>query len=526
MTEREFALEVVRKLQGAGFTALWAGGCVRDELLGSAPQDYDVATSAKPEQLRPIFKRCNEIGAHFGVVQVIGPRGEDRDWLTVEVATFRSDGVYIDGRRPETVVFSSPKEDAQRRDFTVNGMFFDPVKNELIDFVGGRADLDAKVLRAIGDPVARFTEDKLRILRAARMATRFDLAIDPTTHDAAQRMAAEIRVVSAERIAEELRKLLMHRNRARGLRLLRELALIEPILPELVPTYTLPQGLPAAPTGTLWDHIVRVMECLETKASFPLAFAAVLHDVGKPRVFARTAERYTFHGHEKVGAEMTARIAERLKLSNAEMTRLCWLVEKHQYLAEAPTMRMSRLKPILVHPGIGELLALHRADADASGKNLAHIEFCERILREMPPEELNPPPAVTGEDLIALGLKPGPDFKRLLDAVREAQLEGRVRTKEEGLKLVEELLREWQKEPPPSPGSTTGRSCRCLPPRTTSRHQKAKSVRAVRGTSRSETLLAPPARGRCVTGSSTTFSPCCRAGQHLCVHEEPASRRE
>jgi poly(A) polymerase len=440
MTEREFALDVVRKLQGAGFTALWAGGCVRDELLGLTPQDYDVATSARPEQLRPLFKRRNEIGAHFGVVQVIGPKGDDREWLTAEVATFRSDVGYTDGRRPDAVVYSTPEEDAQRRDFTVNGMFFDPVRGELIDFVGGRADLDAKVLRAIGDPVARFTEDKLRILRAARMATRFNLAIDPATRAAAQRMAAEVRVVSAERIAEELRKLFTHRNRARGLRLLRELELVEPILPELVPTYTLPQGPPSAPTGTLWDHVVRVTECLEPRASFPLAFGALLHDVGKPRVFARTADKYTFHRHEQVGAEMAARIAERLRLSNAEAARVCWLVEKHMYLADAPTMRMSRLKPILVHPGIAELLALHRADALASGRSLESVEFCERILRETPPEELNPPPVVTGEDLIALGLTPGPEFKRLLDAVREAQLEGRATTRPVALVLVQQLL--------------------------------------------------------------------------------------
>lgn len=451
MTEREFALDVVRTLQKAGYTALWAGGCVRDELLGLVPQDYDVATSARPEQLRALFRRRNEIGASFGVVQVIGPRGDDGEWLTIEVATFRSDVSYTDGRRPDAVVFSSPEEDAKRRDFTINGMFFDPVKSELIDFVGGRADLHAKILRAIGNPVERFTEDKLRILRAVRIATRFDLTIDPATHDAAKRMASEIRVVSAERIAEELRKLLVHSNRARGLRLLRELEQIEPILPELIPTYTLPQGLPDAPTGTLWDHIVRVMECLEAEVSFPLAFAALLHDVGKPRVFARTADKYTFHRHEQVGAEMAERIAERLRLSNVETVRLRWLVEKHMYLADAPTMRPSKLKPILVHPGIRELLALHRADALASGKSLEHVEFCERILRDTPPEELNPPPIVTGEDLIAMGLKPGPDFKRLLDAVREAQLEGRVRTKEQGLELVEELLREWQKEPPPSP---------------------------------------------------------------------------
>lgn len=413
MTDRDFALDVVRKLQAAGYTALWAGGCVRDEFLGLTPQDYDVATSARPEQLRPLFKRRNEIGAHFGVVQVIGPRGDDREWLTVEVATFRSDGAYIDGRRPESVVFSSPEADAQRRDFTINGMFFDPLKGELIDYVGGRADLDAKVLRAIGDPSARFTEDKLRILRAARMATRFDLAIEPTTHGAARAMAAEVRVVSAERIAEELRKLLAHPNRARGLRLMRELALIDAILPEVN-------------AEEVWARAVQVTEALGTgSAAFPLAFAAVLHELGPATA---------------------ARVAERLRLSNAEATRLGWLVENHCVLLDAPTMRLSRLKPLLVHPGIGDLLALHRAEAVADGTSLAHVEFCERILREAPPEELNPPPVLTGEDLIAMRLKPGPEFKRLLESVRTAQLEGLVATKEQALARVRELL-----APPPVP---------------------------------------------------------------------------
>ncbi|WP_439620526.1 CCA tRNA nucleotidyltransferase [Gemmata sp.] len=446
MTEREFALDVVRRLQQAGFAALWAGGCVRDEFLGLMPDDYDVATDARPDQLRPLFKHRNEIGASFGVVQVIGPRGDDGEWLTVEVATFRSDGTYTDGRRPDSVVFSSPEEDAKRRDFTINGMFFDPVKAQLIDFVGGRADLGAKVLRAIGAPTERFTEDKLRILRAVRMATRFDLAIDPETQAAATQMAGQIRAVSPERIAEELRKLLTHPNRARGLRLLREFGLIEPVLPEMVPTFTLPQGLPSAPTGTLWEHTVRVVEELKGPVSFPLAFAAILHDVGKPRTFARTPDRYTFHRHEHVGKQMAEAIADRLRLSTAEKTRVAWLVEKHQYLADAPTMRASKLKPILVHPGIRELLELHRADALATGKGLDHVTFCERMLRDTPPEELNPAPAVTGDDLIAMGLKPGREFKRLLDAVREAQLEGQIRTKADGLQLVREL----RSAPPPA----------------------------------------------------------------------------
>ena len=449
MTEREFALDVVRRLQQAGYAALWAGGCVRDEHLGLSPDDYDVATDARPDQLRPLFKHRNEIGASFGVVQVIGPRGTDGEWLTVEVATFRSDGTYTDGRRPDSVVFSSPEEDAKRRDFTINGMFFDPVKAQLIDYVGGQADLRAKVLRAIGNPAERFTEDKLRILRAVRMATRFDLAIDPETQAAATQMAAQISAVSPERIAEELRKLLTHPNRARGLWLLREFGLIEPVLPEMVPAFTLPQGLPSAPTGTLWEHTVRVVEELKGPVSFPLAFAAILHDVGKPRTFARTPDRYTFHRHEHVGKQMAEAIADRLRLSTAEKTRIAWLVEKHQYLADAPTMRASKLKPILVHPGIRELLELHRADALATGKGLDHVTFCERMLRDTPPEELNPAPAVTGDDLIAMGLKPGREFKRLLDAVREAQLEGQIRSKADGLQFVREL----RSAPPPAPGT-------------------------------------------------------------------------
>ncbi len=412
MNDREFALDVVRKLQGAGYTALWAGGCVRDELLGLKPQDYDVATSARPEQLRPLFKHRNEIGAHFGVVQVIGPKGDDREWLTVEVATFRSDGAYIDGRRPESVMFSSPELDAQRRDFTINGMFFDPLKGELIDFVGGRADLSAKVLRAIGDAAARFAEDKLRIVRAARMATRFDLAIDPATHAAARRMAPEIRVVSAERIAEELRKLLVHPNRARGAALLRELGLAEAIFPEL--------------GGDEWARGAKAVEALAKPqaASFPLALAALLHPL---------------HPHKAFGA---VNAAMRLKLSNAETERVAFLVGMQTALLPAESMRASKLKPLLVHPGIGELLALHRALAVATGVSAAHVEFCETVIRDTPPEVLDPPPVLTGADLIAMGLKPGPAFKPVLDAVREAQLEGRAATKEQALALTRELLRE------------------------------------------------------------------------------------
>lgn len=395
MTEREFATEIVRTLQQAGHTALWAGGCVRDERLGLTPNDYDVATDARPEQVRKLFRRTVAVGAAFGVIEVVGPRGPDGEFLTVEVATFRSDGAYIDGRRPESVVFSSPEEDAQRRDFTINGMFFDPLKGELIDYVGGQRDLDAKILRAIGDATARFTEDKLRVLRAVRIAARFGLAIDPDTLAAGRRIAPEITVVSAERIAEELRKLLTHPNRVRGMELLRDFGLHDVILPELRGQFD-----------------VSVVAALGVGASFPLAFAALLSPLGRPAAEA---------------------VADRLKLSGAEKTRAAWLVENRNQLLDPELMRPSQLYPILTHPGACELVALHRALSTSWRMHLDHVEFCERVLRDTPPEVLNPPPLITGEDLIAAGMKPGPAFKRILEAARAAQLDGQLRSKDEAL---------------------------------------------------------------------------------------------
>jgi poly(A) polymerase len=407
MTEREFATNVVRRLQEAKFQALWAGGCVRDKLLGLSPNDYDVATDARPEQVQEIFRHCVAVGANFGVIEVIGPRGENGEFLTVEIATFRTDGPYQGGRWPEWVNYSTPEHDAQRRDFTINGMFFDPITNTLHDYVGGQTDLAAKVLRAIGNPAARFAEDKLRVLRGVRIAARFRLHVEPETLAAARAMAPEIRIVSAERIAEEFRKLLAHSNRftrCRGISLLREFDLVEPLLPELLP-------------DEIWDRTLGVIAQFQNDepVSFPLAFAALLQFLGKA-----TAEK----------------IALRLKLSNTEKDRLVWLVDKREYLLDAPTMRLSKLKPILVHPGIGELITLHRTNAWANNSGLEHVEFCEKMLRESTPEELNPEPLVTGDDLIAMGMKPGPEFKRLLQEVRDAQLEGRIKNREEAIQFV------------------------------------------------------------------------------------------
>lgn len=449
MTERDFAIEVVRRLQAAGFQALWAGGCVRDELLGLVPQDYDVATDARPEEVRRLFRRTIEVGMSFGVVEVLGPR-QAEELLRVQVATFRSDGTYSDGRHPDAVVFSSSREDAERRDFTINGMFFDPLQGRLLDFVGGQEDLQARRLRAIGDPHQRLAEDKLRMLRAVRLATRFAFTIDPDTEAAIRRMADQIAVVSAERIADELRKLLVAPQRARGVNLLHDLGLAAAILPEILPMKGLPQGLPGAPTGDLWDHVMAVLDRLPMDASFPLAFAALLHDVGKPRTVGRTPDRYTFYYHEHVGARLADEIGHRLRLSNAERERVVWLVEKHQVLCEAQNMRTSKLKVLLAHPGIHELLALHRADAEASQRSTDHVAYCEQLLHEWSAADLNPPPVLTGHDLSRKGLKPGPLFKRLLDAVRDAQLEGTVRTTREALDFIDKLLAAEPAECPPS----------------------------------------------------------------------------
>lgn len=410
MTEREFATDVVDRLQRAGHQALWAGGCVRDELLGFTPADYDVATDARPERVKELFRRCHSFGASFGVVEVLGPRGSDGEWLKVQVATFRSDGTYSDGRHPDTVTFSSPEEDAQRRDFTINGMFYDPVTKQVIDYVGGQADLQLRVLRAIGNAAERFTEDKLRILRAVRMAARFELTFDPATMESAKQMAGEIRVVSAERIAEELRKILTNRHRARGFHLLGEMHLLQAILPELEHATESIQARLEVLAGPTWPTPQPI--------TFELAFAVILHDVN---------------------SRETSAIAKRLRLSNQEADRLVWLIDKCRSLQDSPTLRMSQLQPILVHPGIGELLALCRADALATGRSLAGIDFCEALLRNTPPDQLNPTPLITGDDLQAVGMKPGPQFKRILDAVRDAQLNGEITTKADGLNLASQL---------------------------------------------------------------------------------------
>jgi len=401
MTEREFAADIVRRLRAAEHQALWAGGCVRDQLLGLDPHDYDVATDARPDEVQALFRRTVAVGISFGVVEVLGPKP-----LKVQVATFRSDGDYDDGRRPNSVTFSSPEEDARRRDFTINGIFFDPIDERVIDYVGGEADLRAGIVRAIGDPRLRFTEDKLRLLRAVRFAARFQFTIETATAAAVREMADQISVVSAERIADELRKMLTDRHRAAGLGLVEDAGLAKPIFPEVAGTES-------------WKRAPAVLEQFGEPVSFPLALAGILFS-SDPKIVA------TF--------------ADRLRLSNADKERLIWLVGRHAALIDAPNLPKCDLKPLLAHPGIGELLALHRAIARAEKRDEKHVEFCEECLRDWPREMIDPPPLINGDDLRDMGLLPGPRFKELLDTVRAAQLNETLRTREQAVELVRTLL--------------------------------------------------------------------------------------
>jgi poly(A) polymerase len=402
-----FAASIVARLRDAGFEAYFAGGCVRDLLLGLEPEDYDVATDARPQEVMRLFRRTIAIGASFGVVKVLGAREEG----DVEVATFRSDGNYLDGRRPETVTFSTAELDASRRDFTINGMFLDPVESRVIDFVGGRADLDAKILRAIGDPSARFTEDKLRLLRAVRFTARFGLTIDGSTRAAVSAMAAEVTTVSAERIAQELRKMLVHSSRSTSMRLAREAGLLAAVLPPL-----------ATISDESWEHTMRVLDRLQPSPSFPLAFAALLAGIDQATV-----------------RDVALSLSADLKLANADRDRTVWLLDHRGSLAAPETLRESTLKRLLASEGIDDLLALHRAEALASGLGIAHVEFCLAYLRDLPNGPIDPPPLLNGHDLMRHGLKPGPHFARLLEEVRDAQLDRSLTTKEEALALVDRL---------------------------------------------------------------------------------------
>ncbi len=410
--QRMFAVEVVAKLREAGFEAYWAGGCVRDRLLGRTPKDYDVATSALPEQIRDLFtrRRTLALGAAFGVITVLGPQRAGQ----IEVATFRQDAAYSDGRHPDAVSFSTPEADAQRRDFTINGLFYDPQAQAVIDFVGGQQDLARGVVRAIGDARTRFAEDKLRLLRAVRFAAAFGFEFEPLTEQAIQQMAAEIHVVSAERIAAELRLILTHGNRRRGVELLANLGLLAAILPEVAALRPL-HGSEAA--GSDWLDTLRMLESLESPG-FPLALVALVHRAGTPA--------------------LVEAIGERLKLAGAEIRRAAWLLANLHSIEQARELRWPTLQRLLIAEGAGELIALAAARAAATGRHQADLDYCRKILH-LPASELNPAPLITGDDLIAHGVPPGPEYHMLLERVRDEQLEKRVGSKAAALAMIDKL---------------------------------------------------------------------------------------
>ncbi|MBL6707616.1 MAG: CCA tRNA nucleotidyltransferase [Planctomycetaceae bacterium] len=416
ISQREFAEQVVRQLTDAGFTALWAGGCVRDLLVGREPKDYDVATNARPEQVRDVFgkRRTLSVGESFGVIVVLGPKSAGQ----VEVATFRTDGCYIDGRRPESVVFSSPEEDAQRRDFTINGMFYDPLKKQVLDFVGGEKDLAAGVLRAIGDPHSRMEEDKLRMLRAVRFAATFEFDLDEATADAVRSMADQISVVSAERIAQELRRMLVDRHRARAIELCHEVGLLVRVLPELKSV---------TQDSSRWRRLTSRLRLL-VEPNVALAFAVLLDAAGDCASEGACAV-----------SKLADQAGRRLKLSNQEINEAGWLLKHRRSLDNASTLPLSTLKRVLSQRLAADLIALIRVRDLSNDRHPNDAIFCDDYLRTTPKAILDPPPLISGDDLIKAGFRPGPQFKEVLDRVRDAQLNLRITTPTEAMNLAAEL---------------------------------------------------------------------------------------
>ncbi|MEX2261598.1 MAG: CCA tRNA nucleotidyltransferase [Bryobacteraceae bacterium] len=426
----EFAARVASVLKAHGHHGLLVGGCVRDLLLGLNPKDFDVVTDARPEQVQALFPNSGLVGAHFGVVLVRSGGHQ------VEVATFRSDHAYADGRRPTGVSFETdPRQDALRRDFTVNALMLDPETNELLDFVGGREDLEHGIVRAIGDPEARFAEDHLRMLRAVRFAARFEFEIEPGTLHAIQRLHASIRRVSAERIRDELVRILTEGRARRGFELLDETGLLSEILPEVAAMKGVEQPPQYHPEGDVWTHTLMMIGDLPPNPPPTLALGVLLHDVGKPPTF-RVADRIRFDGHVDKGVAMAREILSRLRFSSGQIDQVEALVANHMRFKDVPRMRPSTLKRFLRMRRFEDHLELHRLDCLSSNRRLETYEYVKSRREELGEDELRPDPLITGEDLIAAGFEPGPEFRKILAAVEDAQLEGRVRTREEAMHMV------------------------------------------------------------------------------------------
>ena len=433
MESEALARAVIAKLREAGHQAYLVGGSVRDLLLGAQPKDFDVSTDARPERIMGLFPQSGQVGAHFGVVLVRDAGAQ------VEVATFRSDHEYADGRRPASVHFESdPREDVLRRDFTINGLMMEAATGEVLDYVGGRADLERRVVRAIGDPDARFLEDHLRLLRAVRFAARLRFEIESATFEAMARHHALILKVAAERVREELTRILTEGGARRGFELLDASGMLADLLPEVAAMKGVGQPPEFHPEGDVWTHTLLLLEGLG-RATPTLAWGALLHDVGKPPTF-RVAERIRFNGHVEEGVKLAHGILTRLRFSRDDMEQVEALIANHMRFKDAHRMKQSTLKCFLRMPDFGEHLELHRLDCLAGNRNLENYELVKRKLEELPAEQLKPPPLVTGTDLIAEGYEPGPRFAEMLAAVEDAQLEGRAGSREEAMKMVREMF--------------------------------------------------------------------------------------
>ena len=425
------ARSIVERLRAKGFEALYAGGCVRDRLLGLTPHDYDVATNARPEQVEALFPRTVPVGVQFGVIIVLEQGAE------IQVATFRGDGTYHDGRHPESVRYTDAEGDSRRRDFTVNGLFLDPIEERILDFVEGRRDLESRLLRAIGNPSERFAEDKLRLLRAVRFATTLGFEIDPDTWREILVWSPEIHAVSAERIREELVKILLSPNRLRGFDLLDESGLLRQVLPEMEALKGCDQPPEFHPEGDVFVHTRLMLSMLAPDASLPLVLSVLFHDIGKPATRAvDETGRIRFNGHEGVSAGMTLRLLQRLRFPNEVIDAVIPAVRLHMSFKDVPNMRVATLKRMMARPTFEEELELHRVDCLASHGMLDNHAMLIAKREEFGRAPLIPEPLITGHDLIALGLKPGPEFAEMLMSVQTRQMEGTLNTREEALAWI------------------------------------------------------------------------------------------
>jgi tRNA nucleotidyltransferase/poly(A) polymerase len=429
------ATKLVRRLRESGFIAYFAGGCVRDALLRKQPKDIDIATDAEPDDVQKVFARTVAVGAKFGVVRVL------EGGFEFEVATFRSDGVYLDGRRPVSVTFSSPEEDAKRRDFTINGMFYDPVADQVVDFVDGKSDLEHRLVRAIGDPNERFSEDHLRLLRAVRFAAALDFEIEPATWKAVTEKAHQIRNVSHERIRDELMKIMADPHRVRGLDLLDQSGLLKNILPEVSQMHGCEQPPQFHPEGDVYVHTRLMLSLLPADVSPLLALSVLLHDIGKPVTYSfdEVDQRIRFNGHDQVGADMAVEIMTRFRFSNEEIDTVVEAIRNHMVFKDTPNMRPAKLRRFMGRQNFPLELELHRVDCLGSHGDLQTYDLLVNKQKEFENEPIIPPPLVTGRDLIALGLKPGPRFGEILEAVQTAQLDGEIKDRGGALRLLQTL---------------------------------------------------------------------------------------